>query len=84
MNPILQQLGNIPQNPMVTQINNLLNTVRTAQNPQLMAQQIINNNPAMRQAYQYVQQHGGNPRTVAEQMFRDNGMDINSIMRGIK
>lgn len=62
----------------------MLNSVRMAQNPQLMIQQIINNNPAMRQAMQYVQQHGGDPKTAAEQLYRENGLDIRQPMRGIK
>ena len=81
---ILQQLGNANQNPMIQQINQMLNSVRMAQNPQLMVQQIINNNPAMRQAMQYVQQHGGDPKAVAEQLYRENGLDIRQPMRGIK
>lgn len=71
-------------NPMVQQITKIINALRNSQNPQLLMQQMINNNPALRQAMQYVQQHGGNPKAVAEQMFRDSGMDINSILKGLK
>ena len=69
---------------MMAQINQMMNTIRTAQNPQTMAQQIINNNPAMRQAMQYVQAHGGSPRAAAEQLFRENGLDIRQFMNGLK
>lgn len=69
---------------MVTQINQMLQTVRMAQNPQAMAQQIISTNPGMRQALQYVQQHGGDPKAVAEQLLRERGLDIGTIMRGIR
>lgn len=70
--------------PVVRQINQMLNTVRMAQNPQAMAQQIISTNPAMRQAMEYVQQHGGDPKAVAHQLMRERGLDVNSIMKGIR
>lgn len=69
---------------MAAQINRMMASIRAARNPQEMARQIVMNNPAMRQAMQYVQQHGGDPKAAAERLMRENGIDMNQIMNGLK
>lgn len=44
-------------------------------NPQAMAQQILQQNPQFAKAIQ-----GQNPKQLAEQLMRKNGMDINQVM----
>ena len=57
--------------PMMGQIKQAMNTVRMAQNPMAMLNQMAGNNPLIRQAMDLVNQHGGDVdkafRTVAEQ-----------------
>lgn len=48
---------------------------RGGKNPQAMAQQILQQNPEFAKAIQ-----GQNPRQLAEQKMKENGMDINQVM----
>ena len=66
--------------PMMGQIKQAMNTVRMAQNPMAMLNQMAGNNPLIRQAMDLVNQHGGDVdkafRTVEEQ----NGFTQKDIM----
>ena len=58
----------------------MINTVKMAQNPQAVMNQLMMNNPQMKQAMEIVNQYGGDAdkafRTVAEQ----NGLSPQDIM----
>ena len=66
--------------PMMGQIKQAMNTVRMAQNPQAVMNQIMGNNQLMKQAMDIINQNGGDVnkafRTVAEQ----NGFTEQDIM----
>ena len=82
MNPILLQT--MKSSPMMGQIKQVMNAVRMAQNPQLIMNQMMGNNPLMKQAMDIINQHGGDVdkafRTVAEQ----NGFTEQDIMNLLK
>lgn len=48
---------------------------RGGNNPQAMAQKILQENPQFAKAIQ-----GQNPQQLAEQMMKKNGIDINQVM----
>lgn len=86
---ILQQLGNtqtqtqtIP--PQLRQLKQMLGTLRNAGNPYALLNQYAQQNPAMQQAMQYVQQNGGNPKAAAEQLARERGADISSMLSALR
>ena len=47
-------------------------------------QQMMGQNPAMRQAMQYIQQNGGNPKTAAEKLAKERGIDLNAVMNNLR
>ena len=57
--PILQQLGKNNIMGMIQPVKQMMNMVRTAQNPQLMLNQLAMNNPKLKQVMDIVQQNGG-------------------------
>ena len=75
---ILMQIAKA--SPMMGQIKQAMNTVRMAQNPQAVMNQIMGNNQLMKQAMDIINQNGGDVnkafRTVAEQ----NGFTEQDIM----
>ena len=83
---ILQQLSSTqtPLPPQLRQLKQMLGMARNAGNPQALLQQMLQQNPAMSQAMQYVQQMGGDPKAVAEQLARERGVDINAIMSALR
>ena len=79
---ILQQLAKT--SPMMGRIKQMMNMVRMSQNPTAMINQMMANNPQMKQVMDIVNQYGGDPdkafRTLAEQ----NGIDPQEIMNIFK
>lgn len=75
---ILQQLART--NPMLNQIKQMMDMVRTAQDPNAMLNRLAQNNPLLKQAMDIISQHGGDAdkafRTVAEK----NGINPEDLM----
>ena len=65
---ILQQLAR--NNPMMQRVKQAVDMVKNAQNPTAMMNQMMTNNPNMKQVMDIINQCGGDPekafRTVAE------------------
>ena len=76
MNPLLQGTN--------TPIKQFMQTIQMARNPQMALQQIAQNNPQMRDAIEkankYVQENGGDPKTVFLKTANEMGVDPNSII----
>ena len=84
-NPILQAMGATPQlPPQLRNLSQTINMLRNARNPQALVQQMMRQNPAMRQAMEYVQKNGGNPKSAAEKLAREKGVDLNAIMNNLR
>lgn len=66
---ILQQLART--NPMMQRVKQAVDMVKNSQNPSALLNQMMSNNPNMKQVMDLINQHGGDPekafRTVAEQ-----------------
>lgn len=72
MNP-LNSPSNLPQNPM----DNLQMMLRNGANPQVLAQNVIANNPQVANEVQNLQRQCGNqnPKDFMVNYFRQNGAD---------
>ena len=79
---ILMQLAR--NNPMIARVKQMMNTVQMAQNPQLALNQMMVNNPQLKQVMDLINQNGGDigktVRTVAEQ----NGITPEDLMEFLK
>ena len=75
MNPGVQNLG---------QIRNMVNLIKNTGNPQALLNNMISQNPQMKQAIQYVNDNGGNPKTAFEKLAKEKGIDPNEIQRMIQ
>ena len=74
---ILQMLGK--QNPQFGQIKNMVAMIRNAGNPQALMQQMMQNNPAMSQAVDYIRQHGNDPKTACEALAKEKGINLSDL-----
>lgn len=70
--------------PQLRNLSKTVNMLRNARNPQALVQQMMGQNPAMRQAMQYIQQNGGNPKTAAEKLAKERGIDLNAVMNNLR
>lgn len=82
--PILQQLGKSNIMQMIQPAKQIMNMVRTAQNPQAMLQQIASNNPNMAKVMEVVQQYGGDSMKAFQETAKQMGIDPNNIMNMLK
>lgn len=85
MNPMLgllnQSKGLSQQVNNLSQIKNMMNILRTANNPQAMLQMMIQKNPQLKSVMDYINQHGGNPQQAFYAMAKEKGVDPNEIIR---
>ena len=81
---ILQQLGKNSMAQMAQPIKQMMNTVRAAQNPQLALNQLIMNNPQMKQVMDIIQKYGGDPMTAFRAEAQKAGINPDEIMGMLK
>ena len=81
---ILQQLGRSNMAQLAQPVRQMMSMVRTAQNPQLMLNQIVMNNPQMRQVMDLVQKHGGDPMTALRKEAEAAGISPEEILGMLK
>ena len=88
MNKLYQEInGNqITRNlsSSVKTIKQLANAVQMAQNPQLMLQNIINQNPQMRNVMQLVNNSGKSPKDLFYAMAQQQGVDPELILKELR
>ena len=66
--------------PRLRNLSQTVNMLRNARNPQALVRQMMGQNPSMRQAMQYIQQNGGDPKAAAEKLAKERGIDLNAVM----
>ena len=82
MNPILQMLNNGNQiSTKLSQAQRMIQMVKSANNPQAMINQMLSNNP---QVKQIVDQYGGDPQTAFYKYAEANGVDPNQILNMLR
>lgn len=72
---------------MVGQLKSMkqkIDALRSLGNPQLALNQLISQNPQMKQAYDYVQANGGNAKEVCIKLARERGIDPQSILDALQ
>ena len=62
----------------------MMSAVRTAQNPQMLLNSFLMNNPSMNDVVQIVNQYGGDPKKAMEGMASKYGITVQDIMELLK
>ena len=81
---ILQQLGRSNMAQLAQPVRQMMSMVRTAQNPQAMLNQLIMNNPQLKQVMDIVQKHGGDPMVALRKETEAAGISMDEIIRMLK
>ena len=68
---------------MAYDIKQIMRTVQMARNPQMALNQLINSNPQMKQAVEYIQANGGNPRDAFYKLAEEKGVNPDSILNSL-
>ena len=77
---ILQQLGKNSMAQLAQPVRQMMSAIRTAQNPQAALNQLIMNNPQMKQVMDIVQKHGGDPMKAFREEAEAAGINPDEIM----
>ena len=77
---ILQQLGRSNMAQLAQPVRQMMSMVRTAQNPQAVLNQLIMNNPQLKQVMDLVQKHGGDPMVALRKEAEAAGINPDEIM----
>jgi len=81
---ILQQLGKNSMAQLAQPVRQMMSVVRSAQNPQAALNNLIMNNPQMKQVMDIVQRHGGDPMAAFRAEAEARGVDPEEILRMLK
>lgn len=79
---IMQQI--MKSNPMLGKIKQMMGMVSMAQNPQAALNQLMMNNPQMKQVMDIVNQYGGDVNRAVEAKAAEYGMTVQDVMELIK
>ena len=71
-------------NPMLMQLNPVMNILKNSGNPMMVLNQMAGNNPAIRQAMNYINANGGDARTAFYKLAQEKGVDPNAILNSLK
>ena len=72
------------QNPQMQQIKNLMRTVQMSANPQLALQQIINQNPNLKNVLNLANSNGVNLQQLFYTMAQQKGVDPQQVLRELQ
>ena len=81
-NPMMKQLAR--SNPNLTGIKNLYNIICNSGNPQMMLNQMMSQNPQIKQAMDYINSSGGDAKTAFYKMAKEKGVDPESILSQLR
>ena len=79
---ILQQLAK--NNPMVQNVRQMIGMINGAQNPQYILNNLMMNNPQMKQVMDIISQAGGDPQKAFYTLAEQKGVDPQEILNMLK
>ena len=84
LNPMMQSLirPQIMQN--IAPVKQIMSTLRNAGNPQAMFNQMLMQNPRIREVMKYVNDNGGNAEQAFYKMAEQKGVDPNEIISALQ
>ena len=80
MNSLYQQLMQNSQ-PQTNNLQQMMNTIKNSRNPKAMLEQMMQSNPQIQQAMNYINQNGGNAKDAFYALARQKGVDPESVLR---
>lgn len=82
-NPMLNQLGrSLPSN--LNQIKQMANMFKNVKNPQMLIQNMMMQNPQMKQVMDFINQNGGDAKSAFYKLADQRGVDPNEILNMLK
>ena len=80
MNSLYQQLMQNSQ-PQTNNLQQMANAVKYSRNPKAMLEQMMQSNPQIQQAMNYINQNGGDAKDAFYALARQKGVDPESVLK---
>ena len=77
-------LTTLNQNKMlqgIEQVKKMIKAVKSVGNPQMMLNQMMGQNPQLKQAMEFVNANGGDPQKVFYKLAEERGVNPNEFMQ---
>ena len=58
-----------------------MNILKASKNPNMMLQNLIQNNPQMREILNYINQNGGDPKAAFYKMAEEKGVNPDDVIK---
>lgn len=84
MNPMMKNIQGQSQSIIPSHFKQMMNTIRSCGNPQMMLNQMLGNNPAYKQVMNYVNENGGDAQVAFYKMAQEKGVDPNEILNQLR
>ena len=84
INPVASLLGRLSGMQTSQGLNQMSQVSQALHNPQAAMQQILQNDPRTKQVMDYVNQNGGDPKTLFYQLAQQKGVDPDAFLNQIK
>lgn len=84
INPILKTLSMTQGHNNLNQIKSMVNMLKSANDPQAMLNNLINQNPQFKGVMEYINQNGGDPKKAFYDLAEKNGIDPQEILNMLK
>ena len=68
----------------IAPLKQMMNTIKSAQNPNLALQQMASNNPQIKQVMDYVSKSGGDPKAAFYALAKEKGVDPDEILKQLQ
>lgn len=68
----------------ITQAKNMMKTLKSIGNPQMMLNQMIGQNPQIKQVMDYVNANGGDPKTAFYRLAEEKGVNPDDILNQLR
>ena len=65
-------------------VKQMMDTIKSARNPQAMLQNMINQNPQYKQVMDYINKNGGDPKTAFYKLAEQQGVNPDDILNMFK
>ena len=83
-NPMLQGLNQSRLMQTLSPIKQMMQTLKNAGNPQMMFNQMMSQNPQIKQVMDYVNENGGDAKAAFYKMAQEKGINPDDILSQLK
>ena len=59
----------------------MMNLLKSANNPQMLLQQMMQNNPQIKMVMDYINKNGGNPKQAFYNMAKQKGINPDEVLK---